>query len=203
MNIEIKINKHPIPYEKAIEILEKRVKKIKNGDGSDLLWVLEHPTIYTAGIRSNKNEILDKSIKVISTNRGGKITLHSPGQKIIYFVLDLNKKKRDIRNLVNILEKSIIEFLNLFKIKGATDKKNIGIWVGEKKIAAIGVKVTKWIAYHGCSININNNLEEYSKIIPCGLDNKKITSIYKETSKIPKNIEKDLIKIFLNNFKNI
>lgn len=203
MNIEIKINKHPIPYQKAIEILEKRVKKIKNGDGSDLLWILEHPTTYTAGIRSNKSEILDKSIKIISTNRGGKITLHSPGQKVIYFVLDLNKKKKDIRNLVNILETSIIEFLNLLKIKGSTDNKNIGIWVGEKKIAAIGIKVTKWVAYHGCSININNNLEEYSKIIPCGLDNKKVTSVYKEISKIPKNIEQNLIRIFLKNFKNI
>ena len=200
--MEIKINKHPIPYEKAIEFLEKRVKKIKEGNEADLLWILEHPTVYTAGIRANKKEILDKSIKIISTNRGGKITLHSPGQKIIYFVLNLNKRKKDIRNLVNVLEKSIIEFLKLFKIKGSTDEKNIGIWVDEKKIAAIGVKVTKWIAYHGCSINIDNDLDKYQKIIPCGLDNKKVTSIFNEISKVPKNIEQDLIKIFLKNLED-
>tara|TARA_B110000881_G_scaffold220354_1_gene245164 strand:+ start:3428 stop:4039 length:612 start_codon:yes stop_codon:yes gene_type:complete len=202
MNMEIKINKHPIPYEKAIEFLEKRVKKIKEGNEADLLWILEHPTVYTAGIRADKKEILDKSIKIISTNRGGKITLHSPGQKIIYFVLNLNKRKKDIRNLVNVLEKSIIEFLKLFKIKGSTDEKNIGIWVDEKKIAAIGVKVTKWIAYHGCSINIDNDLDKYQKIIPCGLDNKKVTSIFNEISKVPKNIEQDLIKIFLKNLED-
>tara|TARA_B110000902_G_scaffold26786_1_gene29078 strand:- start:492 stop:1097 length:606 start_codon:yes stop_codon:yes gene_type:complete len=200
--MEIKINKHPIPYEKAIEFLEKRVKKIKEGNEADLLWILEHPTVYTAGIRADKKEILDKSIKIISTNRGGKITLHSPGQKIIYFVLNLNKRKKDIRNLVNVLEKSIIEFLKLFKIKGSTDEKNIGIWVDEKKIAAIGVKVTKWIAYHGCSINIDNDLDKYQKIIPCGLDNKKVTSIFNEISKVPKNIEQDLIKIFLKNLED-
>ena len=200
--MEIKINKHPIPYEKAIEFLEKRVKKIKEGNEADLLWILEHPTVYTAGIRADKKEILDKSIKIISTNRGGKITLHSPGQKIIYFVLNLNKRKKDIRNLVIVLEKSIIEFLKLFKIKGSTDEKNIGIWVDEKKIAAIGVKVTKWIAYHGCSINIDNDLDKYQKIIPCGLDNKKVTSIFNEISKVPKNIEQDLIKIFLKNLED-
>ena len=148
MNIEIKISKRQIPYINAINFLEKRVKNIKNGKAKDLLWILEHPTTYTDGVRYEKNEILDKRIKIIKTNRGGKITLHNPGQKIVYFVIDLNNKKKDIRKFITVIENSIIKFLNLYKIKSKADKDRIGIWVKNKKIAAIGVRVTKWIAYH-------------------------------------------------------
>jgi lipoyl(octanoyl) transferase len=181
------------------------VREIKENRNSELLWILEHPISYTAGIRSDNSEILDKKIKIIKTNRGGKITLHNPGQQIIYLVLNLNKRKKDIRKLINAVEKSIIEFLKIFKIKGYSDKKNIGIWVNNKKIAAIGLRVSKWIAYHGCSINYNNNLSQYLKIIPCGLDNKKITSIFQETKIRIKDKDKDkkLIKIFLKNINNI
>ncbi len=201
--MEIKISNQLIPYKKAMKFLEKRVNDIKNGKGKDLLWILEHPITYTAGIQYSKNEILDKRINVISTNRGGKITMHNPGQKIVYFVINLNNKKKDIRNLITIIENSIIEFLKIYKIKGRSDKKNIGIWVNKKKIAAIGVKVTRWVAYHGCSINIDNNLKKYLKIIPCGLDNKDITSIYAEKKRKEINININLKKIFLKNFKTI
>ena len=156
MSIDIKISSRLVGYKQAMKFLEKRVMAIKTGKARDLLWVLEHPTTYTSGIRSNKNEILDKKINVIKTNRGGKITLHNPGQKIVYFAINLNKRKKDIRKLINIIELSIIEFLKVNGIKGKSDKKNIGIWVRDKKIAAIGVRVSRWIAYHGCSININN-----------------------------------------------
>ena len=203
MSMEIKISNQLIPYKKAMKFLEKRVNDIKNGKGKDLLWILEHPITYTAGIQYSKNEILDKRINVISTNRGGKITMHNPGQKIVYFVINLNNKKKDIRNLITIIENSIIEFLKIYKIKGRSDKKNIGIWVNKKKIAAIGVKVTRWVAYHGCSINIDNNLKKYLKIIPCGLDNKDITSIYAEKKRKKINININLKKIFLKNFKKI
>ena len=158
MNIEIKISKHKIPYKTAIKILQKRVEDIKAGKGCDLLWILEHPLTYTAGIRSNKSDVLDKKLEIIKTERGGKITLHNPGQKIIYFVLDLNKRKKDIRKLINTIEKCIIEFLKIYNINEKKDKNNIGIWVCDMKIAAIGLRVSKWVAYHGCSININNNL---------------------------------------------
>jgi len=131
MSIEVKISKRPIYYKFAMNFLDKRVEKLKANKGRELLWILEHPTTYTAGIRSNSTEILDKKIKIINTNRGGKITLHNPGQKIIYFVLDLNKRKKDIRKLISIIEKSIIEFLWISKIKGKKDKKNIGIWVNK------------------------------------------------------------------------
>ena len=201
MSIEIKISKRRISYKKAMLFLNKRVALLKENDGKDLLWVLEHPITYTAGIRSNSKEILDKKIKIIYTNRGGKITLHNPGQKIIYLVLNLNKRKKDIRKLVNIIEKSVIEFLNIFNIEGKADRKNIGIWVKNKKIAAIGLKVSNWIAYHGCSININNELEAYKKIIPCGLDNKKITSVINEKKKLIKNIDKKIANIFIKNLK--
>ena len=203
MSIEIKISKRPISYKIAMKFLFNRVEKVKMNKDKELLWILEHPLTFTAGIRSNKNEIKDKKIKIINTNRGGKITLHNPGQKIIYFVLDLNKRKKDIRKLIATIERSIIEFLWIYKIKGKNDKKNIGIWVNKKKIAAIGLRVSKWIAYHGCSININNNLNQYLKIIPCGIDNQKITSVYNENRVEIKNIEKKLTNIFIKNINKI
>ena len=140
---------------------------------------------------------------MISTNRGGKITLHNPGQKIIYFAIDLNKRKKDIRNLIIVLEKFIIDFLKIYKITGNTDKKNIGIWVNNKKIAAIGIRISRWVAYHGCSINIENDLKKYKKIIPCGLNNKEVTSMKNERKKSFVNINTNLLKVFIKNLKNI
>tara|TARA_B100001564_G_C20295170_1_gene514388 strand:+ start:34 stop:645 length:612 start_codon:yes stop_codon:yes gene_type:complete len=203
MSIEVKISNTPISYKMAMKILLKRVEKVKKNKDKELLWILEHPLTYTAGIRSNKNEIIDKKIKLTITNRGGKVTLHNPGQKIIYFVLNLNKRKKDIRKLIDLIERSIIEFLKIYKIKGIKDKKNIGIWVNKKKIAAIGLRVSRWVAYHGCSINISNNLNQYLKIIPCGLDNRKITSVYNETGIVVKNIERKLKDIFIKNINKI
>jgi lipoyl(octanoyl) transferase len=203
MSIEIKISKKRIPYKKAMLYLEKRVEEVKNGDNKELIWILEHPKTYTGGVTFKKNEIIDKSIKIIKTNRGGKITLHNPGQKIIYFVINLNNRKKDIRKLINALENTIIRFLLIFNIKAKKDKKNIGIWVKEKKIAAIGLRVTRWIAFHGFSINISNNLKDYLKIKPCGLDNKKITSILLEKNIIPKNYEKQIVNIMIKNINRL
>ena len=203
MSIEVKISKKRIPYKTAMLYLNKRVEEVKSDKNRELLWILEHPTTYTAGVSFNKKEIIDKKIKIVKSNRGGKITLHNPGQKIIYFVIDLNKRKKDIRKLINSVEKSIIQFLAKYKIQGKNDKKKIGIWVKDKKIAAIGIRVSKWIAYHGCSINISNNLNQYLKIIPCGLDNKKVTSITKIISTKPKKFESILANIFIENINNI
>ena len=203
MSIEIKISKKRIPYKIAMRYLNKRVEEVKNGTNRELLWILEHPTTYTAGVSFNKKEIIDKKINVIKSNRGGKITLHNPGQKIVYFVIDLNNRKKDVRKFINSIEESIIQFLESYKIKPKKDKKNIGIWVKNKKIAAIGIRVSRWIAYHGCSINISNNLNQYLKIIPCGLDNKKVTSMLKLISIKPKKFENNLAKIFIKNINNI
>ena len=203
MSIEIKLSKKPIPYKKAMLFLHKRVQQVKNGDNKELIWILEHPKTYTAGVSFKQNEIIDRKIKVIKTNRGGKITLHNPGQKIIYFVINLNNRKKDIRKFINKIELSIIEFLKIFKIHAKKDKKNIGIWVKERKIAAIGLRVSRWVAFHGFSINISNNLNEYLSIVPCGLNNKEITSVFLEKKIIPKNFEMKLINIFIKNIKNI
>ena len=203
MNIEIKISKKRISYKKAMLFLNKRVDEVKNGKKRELLWILEHPTTYTAGVSFNQKEILDKKIEIIQSNRGGKITLHNPGQKIIYFVINLNNRKKDIRKFINVIEKSVIQFLETYKIIAKKDKKNIGIWVHQKKIAAIGIRVSRWVAYHGCSINISNNLNQYLKIIPCGLDNRKVTSIFKEKKIKPKNYENKLAEIFIKNIYQI
>ena len=200
MDIEFKTNKKPVNYKKAMDFLVKRVEKVKNG-GRELVWILEHPTTYTAGIRYKKEEILDKSIKIIKTNRGGKITLHNPGQKVVYFVINLNKRKKDIRNLIKQIEKSIIDFLKVYKISSHSDKKNIGIWVKDKKIAAIGIRVTSWIAYHGFSININNELKSYKKIIPCGVINREVINLKSIKDQEYNFFNKKIIKNFINYLK--
>ncbi len=203
MSIEVKISKGRVNYKKAMNILEKRVENVKKGLKKELIWILEHPTTFTGGIRSKENEILDKNITVIKTNRGGKITLHNPGQKIIYFVINLNKRKKDIRLFISIIEKSIIEILKKYNIDAHSDKKNIGIWVKNKKISAIGVRVKSWIAYHGCSINIHNNLTHYKKIIPCGLNNQMVTSLRDLGIFKTKNLNKNISQIFIKNLSKI
>ena len=181
MKIEIKKSIKPVEYKESIDLLEKRLVQINQKKETELIWILEHPSIYTAGTSYNENEILDKSINVIKTNRGGKITYHGPGQSICYFVIDLNKRKKDIRKFTTTIENIIIQTLKEYQINAFSDRDNIGIWVNHKnkvkKIAAIGIRVSKWIAYHGFSINVNNNLENYNKIIPCGIKNKSVSSL--------------------------
>ena len=181
MDIEIKKSIKPVKYDFAIEFLEERLRDINDNKKSDLIWILEHEEIYTAGTNYKEDEILNKDIKLVKTNRGGKITYHGPGQLICYFVIDLKKRKKDIRKFITLIEKTIIESLSEFKIKSSGDPKNIGIWVEDetdiKKIAAIGVRVSKWIAYHGFSININNDLTKYRNIIPCGISDKGVTNL--------------------------
>ena len=181
MKIEIKKSTKPVEYKEAIAFLEKRLVQINQKKETELIWILEHPSIYTAGTSYNENEILDKSINVIKTNRGGKITYHGPGQTICYFVIDLNKRKKDIRKFTTTIENTIIQTLKEYQINSFNDRDNIGIWVNHKnkikKIAAIGIRVSRWIAYHGFTINVNNNLENYNKIIPCGIKNKSVSSL--------------------------
>ena len=203
MSIEIKYSQQRIGYKKAMNFLNKRVDELKNGKNKELIWVLEHPKTYTAGVSFSHKDILNKTVNLIKTNRGGKITLHNPGQTVVYFAINLNKRKKDIRKFINVIEDSIIEFLKIYRIDAKKDKKNIGIWVNDKKIAAIGLRVSRWIAFHGCSININNNIKDYLKIIPCGLDNRKITSINLEKKVIPRNFKKKLADIFTKNIEKI
>ncbi len=204
MNIDVKISVKPIEYIKSVNILEKRVTNVLEGKKDELLWILEHNPVYTAGTSSKQSDLLDKDLNVIKTNRGGKHTFHGPGQKIVYFVLDLNKREKDIRKLIIKIENCIINVLSEYKIKSYPDKKNIGIWVGEKshslKIAAIGIRVKKWVAYHGFAINVCNDLSKYNGIIPCGITDKGITSMKQQGIQKYKNIEKIIAKNFLNTF---
>ena len=204
MTIEVKISNKAVDYLKSIKILEKRVNDVHEGKKDELLWILEHNLIYTAGTSSNEEDLIDKKINVIKTNRGGKHTHHGPGQKVVYFVLNLNKRKKNIRDLVNKVEKCIIKVLNEYNLKSYPDRKNVGIWIGNKKnskkIAAIGIRVKKWIAYHGFALNICNDLKGYKKIVPCGIANKSVTNLKENGINNFSNINKIIIKKFLDVF---
>ena len=206
MSIEIKKSKKPVKYDEAIRFMEKRLLQIEQENLDDLVWILEHEELYTAGTNFREEEILDKSIKIFKTKRGGKITYHGPGQLICYFVIDLKKRKRDIRKLISLIEKTIIETLKIYNIKTFADKKNIGIWYNDnsqiKKVAAIGIKVSKWIAYHGFSININNDLDKYNSIIPCGIKNRGIINLKKIKNQDYKDLDKKIIENFIMNLQN-
>ena len=206
MNIEIKKSLKPVKYEDALVFMEERLSEISKNKINDLIWILEHPELYTAGTSYSEKEILDKSIKIIKTNRGGKITYHGPGQLICYFVINLRKEKKDIRKFISLIEKTIIETLEFFNIKTFADKKNIGIWHNNnnevKKVAAIGVRVSKWIAYHGFSININNDLKKYDAIIPCGIKDKGVTNLKKIKDQDYSEINQKLIENFISNLQN-
>ena len=204
MNIEIKKSIKPINYSDAINFLEKRLEDLYNNNDKELIWTLEHNEIFTAGTSYKENEILDNSINLIKSNRGGKITCHAPGQLICYFVLDL-RKKRDIRKFISCIEKSIIETLNDYKIETFSDKDNVGIWHKNNhtinKVAAIGIRIKKWIAYHGFAININNNLDLYKKIIPCGIEDKGVTNLISIADNDYSNLDNLLIEKFTSNLK--
>ena len=204
MKIEVKNSVKPVDYLDSMKILEDRVNDVHSGKKKELLWILEHNTVYTAGTSASNKDLLNKNIKLIKTNRGGKITLHSPGQKVVYFVLNLNKRKKDIRILVSKIENCIIEVLKEYEISSYADSKNIGIWINkeekEVKIAAIGIRVKKWIAYHGFAINIYNDLTKYNEIIPCGIKNKGVTSLKEMNVRNYKKINDIIINKFLNIF---
>ena len=208
--IEIKKSIKPIKYKYAISLLEKRLNEIHTKKNGELIWILEHEEVYTAGTSYKNDEVLDKSIEIIKTNRGGKITYHGPGQLVFYFVIDLNKREKNIRKLISLIENTIIDTLKEFKINTFADRKNIGIWHKRKfnnktkveKVAAIGIKVKKWIAYHGFAINITNNIDVYKKIIPCGIKDKKITNLIKIKKQKYNLISDILIKNFLKGIKS-
>tara|TARA_A100001011_G_C13976277_1_gene701385 strand:+ start:34 stop:654 length:621 start_codon:yes stop_codon:yes gene_type:complete len=206
MNIEIKKSKKPIKYDDAIKLMEDRLLKINSNKSDELIWTLEHNDIYTAGTNFKENEIIDKSINLIRTKRGGKITYHGKGQLICYFVIDLKKRGKDIRKFISTIEKTIVDTLKFYNIETFSDKENIGIWHKNKneinKVAAIGVRVSKWIAYHGFSLNINNDLEKYKAIIPCGIINKGITNLKQIKDQKYTGIENKLIENFILNLNN-
>jgi len=206
MNIEIKKSIKPIKYDEAIKFLEQRLVYINDNKKGDLIWILEHEEIYTAGTSYKDEEILNNDINLIKTNRGGKITYHGPGQVICYFAIDLKKRNKDIRKFITLIEKTIIESLSEYNINSFGDPKNIGIWIKDKakikKIAAIGIRVSKWIAYHGFAINIDNNLSKYENIIPCGISDKGVTNLKKINDQNYNGISDVIIDNFTKNLEN-
>tara|TARA_B100000795_G_C22559041_1_gene345566 strand:- start:35 stop:655 length:621 start_codon:yes stop_codon:yes gene_type:complete len=206
MDIEIKKSIKPVKYDEAVKFLEKRLIEITNNKKGDLIWILEHNEIYTAGTNFKEEEILNKKINIIKTNRGGKVTYHGPGQLICYFAIDLKKRNKDIRKFIRLIEKIIIETLLEFNINSFGDPKNIGIWVNEKKnvkkVSAIGIRVSKWVAYHGFAININCDLTKFHNIIPCGISDKGVTNLKKISDQDYHNLRDVLIGNFIENLKN-
>ena len=205
MSIEIKKSIKPVNYLDAIKYLEQRVDGVIKNKDKELIWILEHPSTFTAGASSNKNDILDKSIDVIKTSRGGKITWHGPGQLVVYFVINLNNKKKDIRKFINIIEKSIIISLKKYNVESYSDKKNIGIWNKknniEKKVGAIGIRIKKWIAYHGFSLNISNDTKNYQKIIPCGIKSKGIATLKEIKNQNYNDLPDEIVNNLISNLK--
>ena len=207
--IDIKISNHNIEYIDALNFMEKKVDKILDNKENEMLWFLNHNHIYTCGTSANKNEILSKTnIPILKTNRGGKTTYHGPGQRIVYFMINLNKRKKDIRKFVNIIENSVISLLKEFGIEATTFPERVGIWViksqgnklsKEKKIGAIGLRIKKWITYHGLSFNINPDLKYYENITSCGLKNYSSTSLKNLNINLS---DKEFDKIFKKYFDN-
>lgn len=185
LNLEWRFENNLINYSESLKFMEQRAKDIFENREKSLIWVLEHPPIYTAGISSNDNDLLNNSgIEVIKTNRGGKYTYHGPGMKIIYTMLDLKKlfypQQPDISRFVEFLECWIMAVLSQYNIVAEIRKNRVGLWVntsqGEKKISAIGIKIKRWVSYHGIAININPDLKNFENIVPCGLKEYGVTS---------------------------
>ena len=212
--IEIKISKEQINYKEAVLFMESKVRDISENHSKELLWFLSHNHIFTQGTSASDDEILNSDvIEVLKTNRGGKTTYHGPGQRIVYFMLNLNNKKKDIRKFISVIENSVIDFLKNYNVEARAFKDRVGIWViknnkmtfdKEKKISAIGLRVKKWITYHGMSFNINPDLKYYNSIHSCGLKEYKNTSLNELGIKIDqKEFDEGFKKIFLNKLKTI
>jgi lipoyl(octanoyl) transferase len=191
-----------VDYKKSIQLMEKRVENIKKKKQSELLWFLEHPSIYTAGTSSKDKDLLnDNLFPVIKTNRGGQFTYHGPGQRIAYIMLNVRDREYNVKSFIRLLEQWIINSLHDMGIKSFLIKDKVGIWVrNEEKIASLGLRIRKGISFHGVSLNINPNLDHFSGIIPCGNENSGVTSIEKIGLDISK---KEIDDILISNFSKV
>ena len=181
--IECTISANPIEYEDALAVMEDTVADIRAGTSPEQLWLLEHPSLYTAGTSAKPTDLIDKKFPIFETGRGGQYTYHGPGQRVGYVMLDLKKRQQapDIKQYIFSLEQWIINVLQEFDIKGERREERVGIWVvkpdgSEAKIAAIGVRIRHWVSYHGISINLNPDLSHFEGIVPCGIRDHGVTS---------------------------
>ena len=189
--VEWKITDGLTDYADAVRVMEARAEAISAGDADELIWLVEHPPLYTAGTSAKRDDLLDPDrFPVYDSKRGGQYTYHGPGQRVVYVMLDLNKRGRDIRQFVKSLETWVIETLATFNVKGEIREGRVGVWVerpekpapitggvAEDKIAAIGIRLKKWVSYHGISINVDPHLDHFDGIVPCGISTFGVTSL--------------------------
>ena len=190
--VEFKISKNLVDYDLAIELMSSHINKMRKNQAKEMLWFLEHNSIFTAGTSAKEIDQKIKNKKLIRhVGRGGQWTWHGPGQRVVYIMLDLKKREKDIKKYINNLEQWIILTLNFFNINAIVQKGNPGVWVKKNnvffKIASIGVRISHWITWHGISINVNPNLKSFEEIVPCGVQNGFVTSIEKEGKNISLN----------------
>jgi lipoyl(octanoyl) transferase len=176
-DVEWRISDQPVPYLEAIALMESRVAAIAAGDAPEMVWLLEHPPLYTSGTSGNAGDLLEPRFPLFSTGRGGQVTYHGPGQRVAYVMLDLKRRKPDVRAYVASLEAWIIRTLAAFNVRGERREDRVGVWVSrpdkgagyEDKIAAIGVRLRRWVSFHGISINVEPDLSHFDAIVPCGV----------------------------------
>ena len=207
-NVEWKISNTLINYDFAISEMQKRIIKIKNNTDNELIWLLEHSSIFTAGTSAKDEDLINNQVETRRTGRGGEWTWHGPGQRVVYVMLNLKKRLPDVKAYVNALEEWIILTLEDFDIHGVRLKNKPGVWIINKdnsydKIAALGVRISSWVSWHGISINVNPNLEEFKNIVPCGIQDGGVTSLYNlenisSFEHLDNNLRKNFTKIFGN-----
>ncbi len=204
--MEWKFSQKLVPYEEAVKGMEARVADIRENNADELIWSLEHPSLYTGGTSANAQDLIGKDFPVYETGRGGQYTYHGPGQRVSYVMCNLKKKQQvpDIKKYIWSLEEWIILTLGAFNIQGERREGRIGIWVetpsGEKKIAAIGVRIRHWVTYHGLAINVNPDLSHFSGIVPCGIKQFGVTSFHDLGQKISMS---DLDKVMQETVKRV
>ena len=175
--VDWRLSDAPVPYPEAIAAMETRVAAIASGEAPELLWLLEHPPLYTSGTSGRETDLLQARFPLFATGRGGQITYHGPGQRVAYVMLDLKRRRPDVRAFVASLEEWIIRTLNAFNVKGERREDRVGVWVArpdkgpghEDKIAAIGVRLRRWVSFHGISLNVEPELSHFDAIVPCGV----------------------------------
>ncbi|QDK31464.1 MULTISPECIES: lipoyl(octanoyl) transferase LipB [Sphingomonadaceae] len=181
-DIELRVSTEQVPYRAALEEMTARNAAIAAGEARELIWLLEHPPVYTAGTSADRTELLDPRFEVVEAGRGGRYTYHGPGQRVAYVLLDLRKRARDARGFVHGLEGWVIETLKDFGVESFRSEGRIGIWTRdvdgrEAKIGAIGVRIRKWVTMHGFAVNIHPDLAHFTGIVPCGIDEFGVTSM--------------------------
>jgi|SRR5271155_5277142 len=175
--VEWRISDAPVPYPEAVAAMEQRVAAIANGEAGELVWLLQHPPLYTSGTSGKASDLLDPRFPLFQTGRGGQLTYHGPGQRVAYAMLDLKRRRPDVRAYVAGLEQWIIGTLSAFNVRGERREDRVGVWIRrpdkgagfEDKIGAIGVRLKRWVSFHGIAVNVEPDLSHFSAIVPCGV----------------------------------